>query len=229
MILFRYSERGDRMSDGDERAHGAWELVREANHRLANQLSMLTGMIQIQVERVRNGPAQVPRDDVLELLRSMQARVFAMGNLNRHLASATGPDIDLGAFLSATRAELVASLGAQPRVRCREVLGERCLVSGEQATVLCLVMSEIIVNAVKHARPAGHPLELTLICAAQDGRILVELADDGAGLPVDFDENRHGRVGFTVMRSLLRQIGAELELHRESPGLRFRILLPPTA
>lgn len=209
---------------GDERARAAW--LHEANHRLANQLSMLTGMIQIQVEGVRNGPDQLHRDDVLELLRSMQARIFAMGNLNRHLASATHQDIDLGAFLSATHAELVASLGAQLRVKYRETLGEGCLVSGEQATVLCLVMSEIIVNALKHARPAGHPLELTLKCAVQDGRIAVELADDGVGLPVDFDESKHGRVGFTIMRSLLRQIGAELELHRQGPGLRFRILLP---
>ncbi len=214
------------MGGGDERAHGAWELVREANHRLANQLSMLTGMIQIQIEGVRNGPDGLSRDHVLELLRSMQARIFAMGNLNRQLASATHEDVELGPFLSATRAELVTSLGAQTRVKSCESLGEGCPVSGEQATVLCLVMSEIVVNALKHARPAGHPLELTLKCAAQDGRIVVELADDGVGLPVDFDEGRDGRVGFTVIRSLLRQIGAELELHRNGPGLKFRILLP---
>jgi two-component sensor histidine kinase len=217
------------MGGANERAQSVREVVREANHRLANQLSMLTGMIQIQIDGLRSGPDQLKREEVLELLRSMQARIFAMGNLNRHLVSATGQDVDLAAFLSVIRTELVASLGAQARVKICETLGDGCLVSGEQATVLCLVMSEIIVNALKHARPAGHPLVLTLKCAAEDGRIVVELADDGVGLPADFDENRHGRVGFTVIRSLLRQIAAELEMPDEGPGLKFRILLPRAA
>jgi two-component sensor histidine kinase len=207
----------------------ARDLIREANHRIANQLSMLTGMIQLQIDSLANGPDQVPRERVLDLLRNAASRIVAIGNLNRQLAAATGPLIDLCTFLSATRAEMLASLGAESRVTACENLEKDCYVTGEQASVLCLVMNEIIVNALKHAHPPDHPLVLTLKCNAEHDTIVVEIADDGVGLPVDFDENHHAHMGFRLIRNLLRQIGARLELQHAGPGLKFRIAVPRAA
>lgn len=207
----------------------AEDRIREANHRIANQLSLLTGMIQLQIDSLTHGPDHLPREMVRDLLRTAAARIVAIGHLNRQLSSASGSLIDLCPFLSSTRDELVASLAAQNRVRIRENLGPDCRVTGEQASVLCLVMNEIIVNALKYARPGGETVCLTLNCSAEAGTIAVELSDDGIGLPADFDETRHGRVGFKLIRNLAHQIGAELSLDSNEQGLAFRIALPASA
>jgi two-component sensor histidine kinase len=183
-------------------------------------------MIQLQIDGLSHGPEQLPREKVRELLRNAAARIVAIGNLNRQLASSSGALIDLCPLLSSTRDELLGSLAARNRVRISENLGQNCRVTGDQASVLCLVMNEIIVNALKYARPAEEPVCLTLDCTAKDGAVVVELADDGVGLPPDFDESRHGRVGFKLIRNLVRQIGAELSLHSSGQGLKFRIALP---
>lgn len=207
-------------------ARAADVRVREANHRVANQLSLLTGVIQLQVDSLAHGPESLPREKVRDLLRNAAARIVAIGNLNRQLSSASGALIDLCPFLSATRDDLLASLSARDRVRVSETLGAGCHVTGEQATMLCLVMNEIIVNALKHARPSGEPVALVLRCEGKASTIVLELSDDGVGLPQGFDEAKHGHVGFKLIRNLLRQIGAELHLKTGGPGLGFHIVLP---
>ena len=199
------------------------DRVREANHRIANQLSLLTGMIQLQIDGLAHGPQSLPRETVRDLLRNTAARIVAIGNLNRQLSSANGALIDLCPFLSATRDELIASLAAGGRLKVSQALGPGCHVSGEQASVLCLVMNEIIVNAMKYARPSGELVSLRLVCTGESEHIVVEFSDDGVGLPPDFDETAHGRVGFKLIRNLVRQIGAELHLKTGGQGLGFRI------
>src|SRR5689334_16281321 len=58
-------------------------LLKEANHRIANQLTLLASMIQIQARTVAKGPEVLSRDAVKMLLDQSQSRIAAMGKLHR--------------------------------------------------------------------------------------------------------------------------------------------------
>ncbi len=218
------------MDSEDPAAFNDWlepsELVRESNHRIANQLTLLVGMIQLRIDGLKRGPDQLSREEAMELLRNAASRIVAIGHLHRHLALSGHMQIELGPFLSSTRAELLASLSAEDRVRVSENLLPDCRVTGEQASVLALVMNEIIINALKYAHPDGLPVAIALSCEAVEGGIVVKIADDGIGLPDGFDERRHGGVGFKLIRSLIGKIGAALDLQSGPLGLCFRIIVP---
>lgn len=183
-------------------------------------------MIQLQIDGLKRGPALLPREHAGDLLRNAAARITAIGNLHRHLASASDATIELAPFLASTRMELLASLLSEDNVRVTENLSAGCRVTREQASVLSLVMSEVIVNALKYAHADGQPVAIALSCNASHDRILVEIGDDGPGLPDGFDEARQGGVGFKLIRSLVAKIGADLELHSSPQGLHYRISLP---
>lgn len=206
---------------------GARDLVREANHRIANQLTLLSGMIQLQIDGLKKGPDHLPREYAGELLRNAAARIVAIGNLHRHLASSPDLLVELGPFLASTRMEVLASLSCEDSVRVIENLSADCSVSRDQASVLSLVMSEVIVNALKYGRRPGQPVTIHLSAVRVDDHIVVEIGDDGNGLPDGFDESVHGRVGFRLIRNLLHKIGARLEILSGPQGLRFRISLSP--
>lgn len=203
------------------------DLVREANHRIANQLALLTGMIQIQIDSLKRGPEQLSRQHVIDLLRHAAGRIVAVGHLHRRLASSSSEHLDLGPFLASSCTELMALLAMDDRLRVTENLSEGCRATAEQASVLCLVMNEVLVNALKYAHPDGSLLNMRLSCEAAAGHTVVEIADDGVGLPEGFDEERDGGVGFKLIRNLLRNIGATLDLQSSPQGLGFRITLPP--
>jgi len=55
---------------------------------------------------------------------------------------------------------------------------------------------------------------------------VVEVSDDGVGLPESFDPATDGGLGFQLMRALAAGLDAELEFEHNSLGVCARILKP---
>jgi two-component sensor histidine kinase len=62
-----------------------------------------------------------------------------------------------------------------------------------------------------------------------DRRFVIEVADDGVGLPEGFDPAASSGAGLRVMRALAEQIGGRLDLDQSEIGLRVRLEIPPPA
>lgn len=213
----------------NDEQRSASELVRECNHRIANHLTLLNASIQLQINNLKRGPEQISRQAAIEHLRTAVSRIVAIGNLHRRISSSVGSLIDLGQFLSEAHSELLTSLAAGERAHVEEQMSEGCAVTPEQASVVSLVMAEMIVNALKHAHPSDGSVLLRLACKPMNGAVVVEVADDGVGLPHGFEEERDSGVGFRLMRSLLHKIGGELAYKSSSGGLQYRITVPSQA
>ena len=199
----------------------------EANHRFANQLSLITGAIQMRESAIAKGPTLVSRDDVLGILRVIIGRLVSLSELNRSLAQSDGEHANIQKCLVETCASLITALSLEDRVQIVYRLADDCVVNARQAQTLALLVNEIIVNAIKHAHPTGLVTMITVSCdRLSDGRMAIEVADDGVGLPESFDSNKDGGVGFRVIRTLAKSLGAALEIHSDSLGLTFRFLLP---
>ena len=91
-----------------------------------------------------------------------------------------------------------------------------------------LIVTELVTNAVKYAHPAGAPGRVEVRCRrACDDSVEVSVADDGVGFPEDFDPVSDGGLGLRVVRSLARQLGADLAFESGPLGLTVRVTAPP--
>ena len=203
-------------------------LLKEADHRIANHLALLAGMVQVQASSVARGPQLLTRNEVQQLLHETTGKIVSISRLHRVLAKKTvTEDIDLADYLIENCSILISSLALSRRVGVVHHLDSSCRVKPEQAQALGLAVSEIIMNAVKHAHPTGIPVEIRLDCSrATSGQIVVEVSDDGVGLPEEFDSEHGGGVGFTLIRSLAHSLGATLTVQSDSLGTSFSFLLP---
>lgn len=198
----------------------------ETNHRVANQLALIVSAIGVRASSIAKGPSEIPREDVLLMLQVIIGRIVSLGELNRSFAQTGEERTDVQKCLVETSAALVAALSLEDRMSVAHRLTANCTIDAQQAQALALLINEVMVNALKHAHPTGLPVVLTLACdRLPDGRIALEIADDGVGLPEDFDTECDGGVGFKVIRSLCECLGAKLEIHSDSLGLTFRFLL----
>jgi two-component sensor histidine kinase len=59
--------------------------------------------------------------------------------------------------------------------------------------------------------------------------LVIEVADDGVGLPEDFDPNTSESTGMVLMRNLAEQLSARLEFEQPPIGLCVRLELPPSS
>ncbi len=204
------------------------DALREANHRITNNLSLIAGFVRLQAMSLARAGSALSAEEACLLLEDVASRIETVGRLHRLLAeSGQGAAVDLGAYLSETCRALVSSLAADGDVELTEDFRRGCLVRQDQILPLALIVSEVVINSIKYAHPSGVPGTIAVGCrAVSPGVTLVEVQDDGVGLPEGFDPTTAGGLGSRIIRGLAQQLGAEWGFGSEGLGLRFSLAVP---
>lgn len=203
----------------------------EANHRIANNLSLLVGMVRMQAVSVKKRAEPYSNAEVRHLLDGVAARITAIGQLHRSLSQASIDGIvSLKPHLHDISDALVAALSSsEQQVRVSHSGGD-CMVLMRQVQPIALILCEIFINAMKYAHPTGVALAMAVDCnVSGDGRLVLTISDDGVGLPEGFDPGKNHGLGFKVMHSLAAEVGGELQIQSTHLGLSFRLSLPACA
>lgn len=98
------------------------------------------------------------------------------------------------------------------------------------ATPLAMVLTELLQNAVEHAfGDAGGDIDVRVLRLA--GRLEVVIDDDGRGLPDGFDPALSGRLGLSIVRTLVEsELGSLISLGpRPGDGTRVDLDVPLSA
>lgn len=208
------------------------DLHKEANHRIANNLASIAGLVRLHAAdaSARLGDLYTGAD-VRGLLDEIGSRIETVGRLHRLLSEAPrGTTLDLGAYLAETADTLVDTLANEGGVRLSARGMQDCFLNADQAAPVALIVSELITNAVKHAHPAGAPGRIVVSCGTtMTGAVYVEVEDDGVGLPEDFDPWKNGGLGLEIIRGLSQQLGGKLLFDADGIGLRVRLTVPVVA
>lgn len=211
---------------------GLDSLHKEANHRIANNLASIAGLVRLHAAdaSARLGDLYTGAD-VRGLLNEIGSRIETVGRLHRLLSEApASASVDLGAYIAQTADILVETLADDSHVRLSARGMQDCFLNPDQAVPVALIVSELITNAIKHAHPAGAPGKIVVRCGTtMVGSVYVEVEDDGVGLPENFDPWKNGGLGFEIIRGLSQQLGAKLLFDADGIGLRVRLTVPTVA
>ncbi|MDP3852452.1 sensor histidine kinase [Phenylobacterium sp.] len=205
-------------------------LIEEANHRIANHLSMLAAFARLKaIEMARQSPAEPTGESVQLFLESIRTQIEAIARLHRSLAAnGRRTSADLSEHLHEVCAPLASLLTG--RIELVEDFAPGCRAPTDQILPLTQIVSEAITNAVKHAYAPGQAGKI-LVRSRQPrlGALVIEIADNGPGLPVAVDAASGGGLGLRLMRALGKQLGARIEFRSQDAGLTVRVTLPPAA
>jgi two-component sensor histidine kinase len=210
-----------RMSD---RIHDLLEqkgfLLRELQHRVMNSLTLLSSVLDMQRRHVRSADASAH-------LERARDRVVAMATVYRYLYQTnTSEDVEFSGFLKVICEESQnAYAGIHKPIITVEA--ERLELSGSHAISLAMLTHELITNALKHAYPELQPgpIDVTLKHSGND-TVELRVADQGRGMPEDFQIEQSGSLGMRVVATTVRQLRGTLEINRLEPGTEFVIRLP---
>lgn len=202
--------------------------LQEADHRIANSLSLVAGLLQLQAADIdRTAPLDPER--VVELLNEAVGRVHLVSRLHRLLARLRGEaSLDLTHFLHEIAESTVTLMTAPGRVRIVLEGSSLCEAPVDKALPIGLIVGELVTNSVKYAHPSGVGGVIRLVChLGLDGGLTVEVADDGVGLPEGFDPMSAGSLGMRLVRSLVAQCGGRVAFDDSGVGLTVRLSIPP--
>ena len=198
--------------------HDKSALVQEVNHRVKNNLQVITSLLRLEAGRSNIA-------DTKSVLSDMRWRIRAMAHLHESLyRSGTFASVDLGTYLS----DLVTqAFKAQDMhdglVQLKLNLGS-VLVGMDQATAAGLLLNELISNCLKHGFPNGRCGVIAVELQAfndtepmQANLWRLRVFDTGVGLPLDFEERRKKSLGLQLAQDLSDQLGGTLSME-STPG-----------
>jgi two-component sensor histidine kinase len=200
----------------------------EGDHRIANNLMIIAGLIRSQAARLPATPT-LPTDDVRAWLQEMAIRIDAVGRLHGLLRQRDGAAVlDLAAYLREVAQAAMASLTHAERTELAFDLAPGCDISAKQAAAIGLLVAEAMTNAFKYSHPSGIAGKLRLSAQrSRDCGLVIEVVDDGVGLPEGFDTKNGKSNGFRVMRAAADQLHGRLAFEQGPIGLCVRLELPP--
>jgi two-component sensor histidine kinase len=93
------------------------------------------------------------------------------------------------------------------------------------AVSLGLTLNELVSNALKHGFDSAVGGNLRVSLASREGHVILEVADDGNGLPAGFDPQGEHGVGMSVVTSIVNHRGGTLRFTSED-GTVWQVELP---
>jgi two-component sensor histidine kinase len=137
--------------------------------------------------------------------------------------------VDLGTYLRELATSLTGALSPDARVHVSHHAEDKCVLPPDQVLTLGLLVSEVVTNSVKYAHPTGVPVKIDIRCEQNAGKLRVEIADDGIGLPENFDPMTDGGLGFRMVHALAAQLGATASFDSSDLGTRVLVEIPASA
>jgi len=174
-------------------------LLRELQHRMKNNLQVITSLVAIQSGTARTQDARRELQAIghrIETMRLVHDKLYSTGEINR---------IDLGTYLGELSASLLRfQSNPAMAIRLRTEV-ESVMVPGDLAVPLGLIVNEFITNSLKYAFANGNGIIGVKLDVEAPDTARLRLWDNGKGLP----KERHTQgTGMTLIDGLVDQIEA---------------------
>jgi two-component sensor histidine kinase len=203
-LLKRAEENERLLREVQQRADDNERLLRELQHRVKNNLQVMVSLVEVQSRQAGSGSAK-------RALRAIGRRIEALRLLHDKLHIGGDVDrLDLSHYLSQLSAGLLQFHEDEAK-RIKLVLDiERGLTaSPDQAAPLGLVVNEFVTNSLKYAFDEGSGTIGLRIARLAGSDIVVELSDDGKGLPSEGVPSKG--TGMRLIGNLARQLQSQPE------------------
>ena len=204
----------------DRQIMGKDATIREIHHRVKNNLQTVAALLRMQARRMTDPAAKAA-------LQESVRRVGSIAVVHETLSLALDESVEFDAIADKVLAMCaeVAATGAVVEVVRTGTFG---VLPAEVATPLSMVLTELVQNAVEHGYPDGEVGRIEVGVHREEGRLVVEVVDDGAGLPPGFDLDASTRLGLQIVRTLVAgELGGEVLLSpRAGRGTRVELRVP---
>lgn len=194
-------------------------LLGEVHHRVKNNLQVILSLLSLRTRSVADPATR-------EELQSLARRIQAMGHVQAEIHSeADVASIVLVDFLRRLARPLAVLHGCDDIDVTVE--GPGVTIEASTASIIGLIIAELISNCFCHAFPDGPGRVHVGVSGGDGGAIEIRVSDSGPGFRMA-DAERKGSVGLHIARSLARQGDVELT-HVAGRGARWRLRLPASA
>jgi two-component sensor histidine kinase len=190
-------------------------LLQELQHRVANSLQIIASVLMQSARKVES-------DETRAHLYDAHNRVMSIATLQKQLAATRLGDVELGPYFDQLCESIGASMIRDHDQLTVKVVCDHSAVPADISISLGLIVTELVINALKHAFPAGRHGVITVGYQSHGPNWTLSVADDGVGMPKDPGSLKAG-LGTSIVEALAKQLDARVKVADSAPGTEVSI------
>ena len=193
-------------------------LLQEMQHRIGNSLQIIASILLLKARAVQSEETRMHLQDA-------HTRVMSVAAVQQQLlASGKRGQIELAPYLMRLCDTLAASMISESRGVSLKVDIEPSTVSSTEAISIGLAVTELVINALKHAFPADRPAGLIVVSYEVDEtNWRLSVSDNGIGRSEACLDGATPGLGTSIVQALARQLDGRMEISPALPGTSVSI------
>ncbi len=192
-------------------------LLQEMQHRVANSLQIIASILLLKARGVAS-------EETRQHLKEAHQRVMSVAEIQRHLYLTQGTDqIKVGLYLSKLCESLAASMVGEAQPITVKVTCDDGMIDSDKAVSLGLIVTELIINAVKYAFPVFKDdavIGVTYEISGTDWHLSV--TDNGVGKALG-ETGKGSGLGTAIVDALVKKLGAVMEIVCDADGMKIAV------
>lgn len=193
-------------------------LLEEMRHRVANSLQIIASILLLKAGAVSS-------EETKGHLRDAHQRVMSIAVVQQYLHTTEGIDeIDVSTYLTKLCAGLASSMVADSNPIAIDALADEGMIESATVVSLGLIVTELVINAIKYAFPGGRSgarIMVTYETNGPDWKLAV--SDNGVGQTFPTKKVADTGLGTTIVKALAKQLGAGVDYSDTGPGLTIAV------
>ncbi|MBU4608513.1 MAG: sensor histidine kinase, partial [Methanobacterium sp.] len=182
-------------------------MLREIHHRVKNNLQIISSLLNLQTNYVKDEEAR-------DLFKESQNRIKSMSMIHESLYQSRDlTQVDFSIYISRLSSELFSSYGVNFNQIRLESDVEKINLDVNTAIPCGLIINELLSNAIKYAFPHQEGVIKINFMKKADLYVL-EVSDNGVGLPDDIDFTQTKSLGLRLVNSLVDQLDGTIHLDK---------------
>jgi len=195
-------------------------LLRELYHRTKNNIQVISSMLRLRARSFKN-------QQLTDILKEIENKILGVALVHQKLYEAGDlSHLNLKDYLEGLAQILRQSLSASSKKIDISIKGENIKVLLDTAMPCGIIINELVANSIKHAFPNNRKGKIDIrLHSKPKNEIVLEISDNGVGLPKDFDINKDSRLGFQTILDLVEyQLDGKVSFENRN-GLYCRIVI----
>ncbi len=191
-------------------------LLAEIHHRVKNNLAVITGLLELQMNQVSN-------QDAWEVLKESQLRIHSIALVHEKLYQSEDlSEISFDVYIQELLKVMHRFVRGDKEIEVETDL-DPVTLTVNQAIPCGLWFNEIVTNAYKHAFNEQESGKIRIEFKDQDTSLMFRVSDDGVGLPDNVEDLMKSSLGMRLIRTLAKQLNAEFRMTNHT-GSSFEIV-----
>jgi PAS domain S-box-containing protein len=190
-------------------------LLKEIHHRIKNNLQVITSLLNLQSRYIKN------KEDK-DMFKHAQNRIKTMALVHEKLyGSQDFMYIDFKEYIHSLSNHLFSSYVSSSKIDLR-ITVENVLLDIDTAIPCSLIINELVTNSIKYAFPNSKKGRISIALNMRKKEYVLIVADNGKGLPENFDYRKTESLGLQLVCALTEQLHGKITLGKNK-GTEFTI------